>query len=354
MELRDIGWNDWFENQRVNFCSTEQKLARIITVNRNRYLVRNEYQEFPATLTGKFRHLAKSAAEYPCVGDWVCIQNRDSNNEGSIQSVLPRKSFLCRKSAGKDIDFQMIGANIDVALIVQSCYFDFNVRRLERYLVMISESHIEPLLILTKIDLIETEQLENLVSTIRNSGINIKIIAISNLTGTGLNQIREILIPGKTYCLIGSSGVGKTTLINHLIGHSELETKTVSNTGEGRHTTVRRQLVMLAEGALLIDTPGMRELGILSTDEGIDGGYADIAELAKNCRFTNCRHTSEPGCAVLKALENGILNQDHYHNYLKIKKESEFYEMSYADKRKKDKDFGKFIHTVMKHNNKRK
>lgn len=354
MELRDIGWNDWFENQRVNFCSTEQKLARIITVNRNRYLVRNEYQEFPTTLTGKFRHLAKSAAEYPCVGDWVCIQNRDSNNEGSIQSVLPRKSFLCRKSAGKDIDFQMIGANIDIALIVQSCYFDFNVRRLERYLVMTREGHIEPLLILTKTDLIKTDQLENLVSIIRNSGINIKIIAISNLTGTGLNQIREILIPGKTYCLIGSSGVGKTTLINHLIGHAELETQTVSNTGEGRHTTVRRQLVMLAEGALLIDTPGMRELGILSTDEGIDGGYADIAELTKNCRFTNCRHTNEPGCAVLKALEDGILDQNHYHNYLKIKKESEFYEMSYADKRKKDKDFGKFIHIVMKHNNKRK
>lgn len=354
MKLRDIGWNDWFESQHPKFCSSEQKLARIITVDRDRYLVRNEYREFSATLTGKFRYLVKSVTEYPCVGDWVCIQSGDLDEIGSIHGVLPRKSFLQRKSAGKNIEFQMIGANIDVALVVQSCYFDFNVRRLERYLVMIKEGQIEPLLILTKTDLIETNQLENLVSTIRNNGINIKIIAVSNLTGTGLNQIREILIPRKTYCLIGSSGVGKTTLINHLIGHSKLETKTVSDTGEGRHTTVRRQLIMLAEGALLIDTPGMRELGILSNDEDIDGGYADIAELAINCRFKNCCHTSEPGCAVLKALEDGILNQDRYQNYLKIKKESEFYEMSYADKRKKDKDFGKFVHAMMKRNNKRK
>ncbi len=354
MELRDIGWDDWFKNQSIELCSRGQKPARIIVVDRDRYMVRSDDREYSATLTGKFGYLAESVTEYPCVGDWVCIQSHDLENVATIHGVLPRKSFLRRKSAGKNIDFQMIGANIDVALIVQSCHFDFNVRRLERYLVMINEGNIEPLLILTKTDLIEPDELENLVSKIRNTGIKTNIIAVSNVTRAGLEQIREILIPKKTYCLVGSSGVGKTTLINHLIGHSELKTKTVSGTGEGRHTTVRRQLIILEKGALLIDTPGMRELGILSVGEGISDSYTHIVELAKNCRFNNCRHTNEPGCAVLEALKSGTLDQEHYQNYLKIKKESEFHEMSYVDKRRKDKEFGKFVRSTMKHRNKYK
>jgi len=348
MRLEKLGWNNWFEVRSKQICPQEHSLARVIIVDRDRYIVRNEQGEFSATVTGKFRYSAVSAEEYPCVGDWVCVQIHQSENVASLHAVLPRQSFLRRKSPGESIEFQMIGANIDAALIVQSCHFDFNVRRLERYLVMVNEGHIEPVIVLTKSDLIESDQLEHLISRIRNMGIAAKVIPVSNVSGVGLAHIRQIMIPGKTYCLVGSSGVGKTTLINHLIGNSDLETKAVSGTGEGRHTTVRRQLIVLEEGTMLIDTPGMRELGILGANEGIDDGFGDILELSRSCRFNNCTHDNESRCAVLQALNDGALDRQHYRNYLKIKKESEFYEMSYAEKRKKDKEFGKRVRAVMK------
>jgi len=354
MDLIKLGFDPWLKDQANKICTSEQCVARVTAVDRDRYIIRNEHREVPAKLTGKLMYTADSAIDLPCIGDWVCVEYHDTESFATIHNTLARKSFLRRKSAGRDIDFQMIAANIDVALIVQACHFDFNIRRLERYMVMVNEGHIEPLVILTKIDLVSPAELEQLLSKIHRAGISAKIIALSNITGDGISQIREIMDPGKTFCLIGSSGVGKTTLINQLIGRAALETKTVSGTGEGRHTTVRRQLIILEKGAMLIDTPGMRELGILAADGGIDDSFADIQELSQRCRFANCSHTNEPGCAILKALEVGDLDQGHYSNYLKLKKESEFYDMSYADKRKKDKAFGKLIHSVIKHKDKNK
>lgn len=352
MELIELGLDRWFKDQADELCSPEQRIARVTAVDRGRYIVRNEHGEVPAKVTGRFLYSAESAIDLPCVGDWVCVQYDDSQDFASIKEILPRKSLLRRKTAGKDIEYQAIAANVDVAFIVQSCHFDFNVARLERYLVMANESHIEPLVLLTKTDLVSPDELEQLVAKIRRAGIDVGIIALSNVTGAGMDQIQEVLIPGKTYCLLGSSGVGKTTLINQFIGHSALETRTVSGTGEGRHTTARRQLIVLERGALLIDTPGMRELGILGAGEGVDDSFVDIQELSLSCRFTNCSHTNEPGCAVLMELENGDLNQEHYRNYLKLKKESEFHELSYAEKRKKDRAFGRFIKSSMKHRDK--
>jgi ribosome biogenesis GTPase len=196
--------------------------------------------------------------------------------------------------------------------------------------------------------MIETEKLEQMISQVGNAGISAKIIPLSNVTGDGIDQIRRILKAGETYCLIGSSGVGKTTLINTLIGRPEYKTMPVGETGKGKHTTVRRQLITLENGAMLIDTPGMRELGIMSAVGGIDDCFAEIKRFSAECRFDDCGHTNEPGCAVLKAVENGELDKESYHNYLKLKKESEFYEMSYTEKRKKDKTFGRFIHAEMK------
>jgi ribosome biogenesis GTPase len=278
----------------------------------------------------------------------VCIEPV-SPTLAIIQAVLPRKTFLRRKCPGKAVDLQMIAANLDAALIVQSCHYDFNIRRLDRYLVLANEGRIPPLVLLSKADMIPSEALRDMMEGIRRTGITAQVFAISSTTGEGFERLRPILVPGKTFCLLGSSGVGKTTLINRLLGKDALDTKAVSETGEGVHTTSRRQLLVLDNGAMLIDTPGMRELGLLGTSEGLDDSFSDIHDLSLACRFANCTHTKEPGCAVLKAIEAHDLSEDRYHSYLKLKRENDHHDLSYVGKRKKDRDFGRFIKSVQKH-----
>ena len=352
MDLESLGLDDWFREKAQNVCLPEHHLARVTTVDRDRYHIVGEIDETVAELTGKYLYTANSNSDFPCVGDWVCVQYHDSG--ALIHERLPRKSSLRRKSAGKNVDFQMIATNIDLAFVVQSCHFDFNLRRLERYLVMANDGNIEPVVLLTKTDLISPDELENLLTQISTTGIMANILPLSNVTKEGIDQVQQLMAPGKTYCFIGSSGVGKTTLINHLLGTDVLETKTVSGTGEGRHTTVRRQLITLENGAMLIDTPGMRELGIISSDEGVESGFSEIQELITTCRFSDCTHSNEPGCAILAALESGQLDQGHYDSFLKLKKEASFHQMSYVEKKKKDKNFGKMVKSVMKHKKKSK
>jgi len=348
MALNKLGLDTQLQAEADSLCGDGLRLARVSAVDRGRYVIRNEQGEVGAELTGRFLHEAVSSVDMPCVGDWVCVEYHDAESHASIHDLLPRRSFLRRKSPGKNIDYQMIAANIDVAFIVQSCHFDFNVRRLERYLVMVNEGHIEPVLLLTKTDLVGEADLQRMIGNIRAAGITARIIALSNLTGEGVEQVREVMETGRTYCLLGSSGVGKTTLINQLLGQDALETGIVSHTGEGRHTTTRRHLITLDNGALLIDMPGMRELGILSAGEGLEDSFADIKALSGQCRFADCSHENEPGCAIRKALADGMLNAEHYQSYLKLKAESDFNEMSYLDKRKKDKAFGKMVKSVLK------
>jgi len=348
MDLRDPGLDRWFAD-KARECGPGLTVARVTAVDRARYLIRDEHGERPAELTGRLQFVVESSTDLPCVGDWVCACYRDAVSHATIHGVLPRKSFLRRKAPGKDIDFQMIAANIDVAFVIQSCHFDFNVRRLERYLVMVREGHVEPVLLLTKTDLVSERELELMIGQIRLAGIDASIVTLSNATGAGLDRVRELLIPGKTYCLLGSSGVGKTTLINRLAGDSGLGTREVSHTGEGRHTTTRRQLLMLEGGAFLIDMPGMRELGMLGVSEGLDDTFADIGELAKNCRFTDCGHSAEPGCAVRAAIERHDLSEERLQDFLKLRKESAFHDLSYVERRKKDRDFGRLVRSAMKH-----
>jgi ribosome biogenesis GTPase len=242
----------------------------------------------------------------------------------------------------------MIAANIDIAFIVQSCHFDFNLRRLDRYLVMAADGRVEPVIILTKTDLVSQNELEQMLAAISRNGITARVLALSNITGIGFDEFQQVLVPGQTYCLLGSSGVGKSTLINRLIGRDTLDTKAISATGEGTHTTARRQLIVLDQGAILIDTPGIRELGLLGAGDGVGRGFEEIHNISVNCRYADCSHTQEPGCAVLSAVANDELNEDRYRSYLKLKKESEHNAMSYADRRKKDREFGRFVKSAMK------
>lgn len=346
--LKKLGWDTWFEGMSALQGWPIETVARVAAVDRELLLLLNGSGTFRAKLAGSFLYRSRQADELPCVGDWVCVEKSPDDDFGLIHAVLDRRTSLCRKAAGGVNEAQMIAANVDCVIIVQSCHFDFNPNRLERYLVMVRDGGAEPCVLLTKTDLIEPDSLADQVARIRAVGVTAPVLTLSNVTREGIDELRQTLVPGKTYCFVGSSGVGKSTIINELIGRELRETREVSATGEGRHTTVRRELILLQSGALVIDNPGMREFGILAGEDGINGGFIDIADLAARCRYRDCSHSGEPGCAVHAALSAGEIDRDHYENYCKLKEEAAFYQMSHAEKRKKDRDFGKFIKSVKK------
>ena len=328
--------------------STEFSIARVTAVHKNRFTINDGRNEALAEMSGKLLLNANSAFDYPVTGDWVLV---DFHNEGVfsvIHAVLQRKSLLKRKTPGKKIDFQLIAANIDTAFIMQSLDIDFNLRRLERYLVMINESHIHPVVLLSKSDLVSQEEVSRRIAEIHNLFPDMQVEIFSNKSGEGLGNIRNLLTVKKTYCLLGSSGVGKTTLLNGLLGTHAFATKEVKEKdGKGRHATSSRQLISLKCGAIIIDTPGLRELGNFSVEQGLDETFADIKNFSQGCKFNDCTHSHEKGCAVLAAIENGELSEKRYQNYLKMGKEAAFSEMSYIKKRRKDKQFGKMCKEVM-------
>jgi ribosome biogenesis GTPase len=347
MGLRDLGFDQWFEARAGTVPRQDRRIARVTAVDRGAYLIRNELNEVPAELAGRLSFRTEDQSDLPCVGDWVTAQFYNEDTAAIIHGVFPRKTFLRRRSAGEHADYQMIGANIDTAFIVQSCHYDFNPHRLDRYLVMAADGHVEPVVILSKTDLVTREELDEKLALI-GSVTKVQVLALSNVTGRGFDEFRQVLSPSRTYCLLGSSGVGKTTLINRLMGREAFETKAVSGTGEGTHTTSRRQLIVLGQGALLIDTPGMRELGIMGAGDNVDMGFEEFVRLSERCRYADCSHGHEPGCAVRAAVARGELSEERYANYLKLRKESEHYELSYLDKRKKDRAFGKFLKAYKK------
>ncbi|PLY01327.1 MAG: ribosome small subunit-dependent GTPase A, partial [Desulfuromonas sp.] len=323
------------------------KSARVSAVDRGAYRVLSEKGEATAELAGRLTYMSDDPAELPCVGDWVIVRFYNEGGEAIIHQMLPRRTFLRRKTAGESVDLQMIAANIDIAFIVQSCHFDFNPRRLERYLVMAADGHVEPVVLLTKTDLVSVEELEEKIAALA-ALTTARILPLSNVSGDGFEAFHQALPTGKTCCLLGSSGVGKTTLINRLMGRETFATGGVSGTGEGTHTTTRRQLILLDQGSLLIDTPGMRELGIVGVGDGVDASFSELAQLASRCRYADCSHAHEPGCAVRAAIETGELSAERFASYLKLRKESDFHELSYLDKRKKDKAFSRMVKTAKK------
>jgi len=349
MKLQALGFDEWFQQQADTSGMSGMQIARVVAVDREQYVVQHEGGIIPAEVTGKLMFAAASPLDFPTVGDWVLAQLLDDDGFAIIHAVLPRRSLLKRKTPGKRVEYQLIGANIDTALIMQSLDSDFNLNRLERYLVMAQQENIHPIFLLSKSDLASPEQADELITGVRSRFEDLTIGLLSSHDASGLEEIKSLLQPFKTYCLLGTSGVGKTTLINCLLEKEWFATQQVrEKDGKGRHTTTRRQLIMLPGGAMLVDTPGMRELGNIDVENGIAEVFDDIAQLAEECRYGNCTHTHEKGCAVPEALADGSINQGHYQNYLKLRKESEFNQMSYLEKKQRDKQFGKMVKSVMK------
>jgi ribosome biogenesis GTPase len=348
-QIKMLGYDEWFQDASSGNIHNDFTLARVVEVNKGNYRVADGKHEMMAELAGKFVFTAENRMDFPTVGDWVIIHAVDDFSLAIIHDILPRKTLLKRKESGRKVDFQLIAANIDYGLVVQSAD-SLNLNCLERYLVMLNESKIESVVVVSKIDLLSASELTDLQSQIAR--LNTRYLLISNVADGGVDVLTNELQQCKTYCLLGPSGVGKTSLLNRLLGENLFKVNEVrEKDGRGRHTTVRRQLICLEAGSIFIDTPGMRELGNFEVTEGIEETFKDIALHSENCRFKDCTHVHEEGCAIIEAVANGIIDTERYQNYLKIKKESDFYEMSYLEKRKKDKAFGKMIKNYKKQKN---
>ncbi len=348
--LEKIGFGEWLLETVAPESLEQFDIARVLAVHKDSYTISNGEVDVLAELVGKIIFSASSPVDYPAVGDWILASFYDGNTFAIIHEILPRKSLLKRKTPGKRVDFQLIAANIDVAFIVQSLNENFNLRRLERYLVMVNDAKIHPIVLLSKSDLLDHQDITAITAEIHKMMPHLQVFPFSNENESDLGNLMGIMQAGLTYCLLGSSGVGKTTLINNLLGESKYITKAVGKKeSKGRHATTHRQMIKLDFGALVVDTPGMRELGNFSVGTGLGETFSEIADLSEKCRFNDCTHVNEKGCEVLNAVVNGQISAERYQNYIKMNKESTYNEMSYLEKRKKDKQFGKFCKTVMKH-----
>ncbi len=345
IRLEDLGYSKFFKDNQKSTIDNNLIPALIIAEHKELYILRNETSEFSAKITGKMMFTASSREDYPAVGDWVLIIILD-NKQAIIREILPRKTVLMRKSAGKS-DTQIIASNIDTAFIIQSPDRDYNLNRFERYFSLAESGNIKTVIVLNKTDLISESDLEIKLAEIKARFRNTKIYATSTITGKGVASFKKNIKQGVTYCFLGSSGVGKSSIINMLVGENLIETGEISSyTKRGKHVTTHRELFILENGGLLIDNPGMREIGLLDSGAGIKNVFSEIHDLSKKCKFSDCTHINEPNCAVLAAINLGVLDKNKYDNYIKLLKENEYNTMTKLEKRKKDRDFGQFIKTA--------
>jgi ribosome biogenesis GTPase / thiamine phosphate phosphatase len=318
-DLTSLGWDDVRAEEFESFAASGLIPGRVAVQHRGAYDVLAEPGELRCDVAGRLYDEAASPAELPAVGDWVAVAARPEERAGTVQAVLPRRTRFSRKTAWQAAEEQVLAANVDVVLIVTSLNEDLNLRRLERYLTLAWESGARPVFVLTKADL--ADDVAGGVADVESIAFGVPVVPISSVTGEGLDVLRSHLGPGVTAALLGSSGVGKSTLVNTLAGEELLATREIRDDGKGRHTTTRRELVQLPDGTLVIDTPGMRELQLWVADEGLEEAFEDVTELFGRCRFSDCGHDSEPGCAVKEALADGTLSPERWESYLKLQRE---------------------------------
>lgn len=320
MNLIELGWDSFFIQHFEQFRNEGFSPARIACEQRQIYLIYTERGELSAEVSGKFRHNTLSRYDFPAVGDWVAVKIRAEEGRATIHAILPRKSHFSRKTAGELTEEQVIAANIDTLFLVNGLDRDFNLRRIERYLTLAWDSGANPVIVLNKADL--CRNIEERMSAVESIAFGIPLYSVSAIKNQGLDALRKYISRGKTIALLGSSGVGKSTIINSLLGVNRQSVNHVrEKNGRGRHITSFRELILVPTGGMIIDNPGMRELQLWTEEDGLQASFEDIEELAQKCRFRNCQHEHEPGCAVRKALEMGELDSKRFQNYLKLKKE---------------------------------
>jgi ribosome biogenesis GTPase len=343
MQLEDLGYTNKLEQFRITNNLDSFEPGRVIAEHRERYIVSTAHGEFEAEITGNMRFTAKGREDFPAVGDWVALQVYD-RDLAIIHKLFPRSSVIKRQAVGQAGEIQIIAANIDYAFLVQAVDRDFNINRLERYLTICNSSDVSPIIILSKTDLISSERVSEILESINTRIKNVPIIAVSNETQEGYESLKAIVERGKTYCMLGSSGVGKSTLLNNLSGKNIMRTDAISqSTNRGKHVTSHRELIVLENGGILIDNPGMREVGIADSSGGLEMTFNMIHELSASCRFKDCTHTTEIGCAVMDAIEKGEIDEAPYQNYLKMEREKAHFESTVEERRKKDKIMGKIL-----------
>lgn len=321
--LETLGWDGGWTRQFAPFLELGFKPARVTCEYREAYDIAGESGELRSEISGRFRHEHPVHTEWPAVGDWVAMTPRPEEGTATIHAVLPRRTLFSRKAAGDRTEEQVVAANVDVAFLVTGLDGDFNVRRIERYLTVAWDSGARPVVVLNKADVCADSA--GPVSEVENIAFGTPVIALSAATGQGLEALRALLTPGITGAFLGSSGVGKSSLVNALMGKARQSTRVVrTDDSRGRHTTTNRELIPIPGAGLIIDTPGMRELQLWADDDGLETAFPDVEAFASRCRFADCTHTGEPGCAVQAALEDGTLKPDRFRSYTKLQREVQY------------------------------